>query len=224
MTKKGKFALLISIAWLLAGDVAGAQTASALVLEKRGASNPEVQPYTEIPVGKTVSLSPGARLIFQHYHTCRTVTVAGGAIRFEAEAYTVTGGNKEKETPTPCPQKVSLRAGGEAAGILMRSMVSRTTADPLTLSPRPTFVLVGSHADDFASVRVSRGGREVLNSPLHGRRFQWPKEAASLSTEGEYEMALIPAVAGTAPVRKTFRVRGPTAAQTGKGLLLIRVE
>ena len=57
---------------------ADAQNASALVLEKTGATVPEVQPYNEIAVGTTVSLQPGARLVFLHYQTCRTVTAVGG--------------------------------------------------------------------------------------------------------------------------------------------------
>ena len=49
-----------------------AQTASALVLEKNGSSVPEVKPYSEILVGRTVSLQPGAKLVFVHYYTCQT--------------------------------------------------------------------------------------------------------------------------------------------------------
>ncbi len=67
------FALLVLLG---APSGADAQNASALVLEKSGTAVPEVQPYSEIAVGTTVSLQPGARLVFQHYSTCRTVTGA----------------------------------------------------------------------------------------------------------------------------------------------------
>jgi len=224
MTKQEKCAFLIFIivGWVSLGkDIATAQTASALVLEKSGATNPEVQPYTEILVGKTISLSPETRLTFQHYHTCHTVTVAGGAINFEAKAYFIKGGQKKKETQTPCPKKVTLKAGGEAGGVLMRSMMSRNL---LTLSPHPTFVLVGKHAHHFAFVRVSQEGKEVLKSRLEGPRFQWPTEAISLSADAEYELALIPAVAGALPVKKKFRVTNTPSGQTIKGLVLIRVD
>jgi len=75
--------IFAAVAWVVLGGVAHAQHASALVLEKSA----DVQPYTEIPIGKTISISYGARLVFQHYHTCRTVTVIGGKIHFGAEMY-----------------------------------------------------------------------------------------------------------------------------------------
>ncbi len=223
MPRKGKWSLLIAIAaaWLLGENNAVAQTAVALVLEKSGASNPEVRPYTEIPVGKTISLSPGTRLTFQHYHTCRTVTVTGGAVSFEVKTYFVKGGSKDRETQTPCPKTVTLKAGGETGGVLMRSMTSR---NPLTLSPHLSFVLVGKRANDFTTVQVNQGGKEVLKSPLDERHFQWPTETAPLSTGTEYELALIPAVAGAVPVKKKFRVQKSTPGQTIKGLLLIRID
>ena len=74
--------------WIPSG--ADAQNASALVLEKSGATTPEVQPYSEIAVGATVSLSSGAKLVFLHYQTCRTVTVVGGKVAFASYTYTIS--------------------------------------------------------------------------------------------------------------------------------------
>ena len=51
-----------------------------------------------------ISLPGGARLVFLHYHTCRTATVVGGRIRFGAEAYAIIGGTKESDARTPCPR------------------------------------------------------------------------------------------------------------------------
>src|SRR5438105_13013288 len=78
------------LAWLGVPSGAEAQNASALVLEKVGVSVPEVQPYSEIAVGTTVSLPPGARLGFLHYQTCKTVTAGGGSVAFVGLPYTVT--------------------------------------------------------------------------------------------------------------------------------------
>src|SRR5438034_303628 len=68
-----------------------AQAAAALVLDKQGTSKPELSPYSEIPDGGSVSLSPQTKLVFVHYGTCRTVTVVGGRVTFRAETYSVTG-------------------------------------------------------------------------------------------------------------------------------------
>ena len=212
--------LLISVSFglVMVEGAAHAQTASALVLEKSGASSPRVQPYTEIPVGMTISLSPGARLVFQHYHTCRTVTVIGGQIKFGAEIYTVTGGSKEKETRTPCPRTVSLKVGVESGGIMMRGLST------LALSTRPAFVLVGQRAGDFSSVRVTKSGTVLLKASLEGRRFKWPTDAGPLAAGTGYELALISTAAGQKPVRKKFRVVVSEAARAAKGLRLIRVD
>src|SRR5437667_8597486 len=152
--------LTLSIALLVLLGVpsrADAQNASALVLEKTGATVPEVQPYNEIAVGTTVSLQPGARLVFLHYQTCRTVTAVGGTVAFGGLTYTVTGDSRPKEVRTPCPPTVRLRGQSEMAGVLMRSI-----SPEVKLSLSPTFVLVGARADDFALVRVSQGGTKVL--------------------------------------------------------------
>ncbi len=220
MIRSGRLAVLISVAigLVLVGSVAHAQTASALVLARTGISTPEIRPYTEIPVGTTISLSPGARLVFQHYHTCRTVTVVGGQVRFGAEMYTNTGSTEEKETRTPCPRTVALKVGGESGGILMRGF------SLVTLPSQPAFILVGRRAGDFSSVRVSKGGTILLEASLVSRRFKWPTDAASLAPGIGYELALIPNTADQKPVSKKFRVVVSEAAKEAKGLLLIRVD
>jgi len=208
--------IFIAVALVLVGRVVRAQTASALVLARSGISTPEIRPYTEIPVGTTISLSPGARLVFQHYRTCRTVTVVGGKVRFGNEIYTITGGTKERETKTPCPRTVTLKVGGESGGILMRG------PGLVTLPSQPAFVLVGRRACDFSSVRVSKGGTVLLEASLVSRSFKWPTDAEPLDTGTGYELALIPAMGSGKPIAMKFRV---AASGLGKeGLLLIRVE
>ncbi len=208
---------LLVFAW----GVVHAQTASALVLEKSGASAPEVQPYSEIPVGTAVSLSSGTRLMFLHYYTCQTVTVVGGKITFGAETYTITGGKKESERRSPCPPTVALKAGGEMGGIMVRSL---QIGSSLKFSSRPAFVLVGKRANEFTSVRVSKEDKKLLEAPLEGRHFRWPKDAAPLSANTYYRMVLIPTVPGSPPVKTRFFVTAPAEAPAGEAMVLIRVE
>ena len=206
---------------LLACGVVHAQTPSALVLEKSGASVPEIKPYSEIPVGTKISLPSGGRLVFLHYYTCQTVAVVGSTITFGAETYTITGGTKEREVRAPCPRTVILKAGGEVAGTLIRSGAA---GGALGLTTSPTFVLVGPRADDFTAVRVSRGDKGVLEAPLEGRRFRWPIDAAPLAVDTEYELGLVPTVRGTVPVTMKFRTHSPAATPPGDGLTLISAE
>ena len=160
-TVGGLILSLALLAWLGLLSQAVAQSGSALVLEKTGATAPDVQPYSEVPVGVTVSLQPGARLVFLHYQTCRTVTAVGGTVTFGGLTYTITGGNKPEEVRTPCPPTVRLRGQSEMAGVLMR-----TISPEVRLSLSPVFALVGARADDFASVRLSHGGTMLLEAPL----------------------------------------------------------
>lgn len=207
-----------ALTWLCVPSNADAQNASALVLEKSGATTPEVQPYSEVAVGATVSLSSGARLVFLHYQTCRTVTVVGGQVAFAAYTYTITGGNKQ-EVRTPCPPTVRLRGQGEVAGTLMRSIVPG-----VRLSISPTFVLVGDRADDFAAVRVAQAGTTLLEAPLAGRGFRWPTGAAPLVANGDYELVLVPKATDKAGVTVTFRAEGEAPTAAGGQLTLISVD
>jgi hypothetical protein len=208
------------VVWAMVGGVAGAQTASALVLETRGGDLPHLSPYSEVPSGTTVVLPPGAKLVFLHYPTCRTVTVIGGTISFAEDTYTVKGGTTEAETRGQCPRIVKLSAEYQMGGTLLRGKQD----GPLTLAPHPTFVLVGKRAGDFASVRVSQGGREVLAAPLDGRQFRWPSKAPPLSEDHQYELALVPRSAGAGPVTRRFKVQAPTPQSPSEALTLLKVE
>lgn len=208
---------LLVLLWVPSG--ADAQNASALVLEKTGATVPEVQPYSEIAVGATVSLQPGARLVFLHYQTCRTVTAVGGAVAFGGLTYTITGGSKPEEVRTPCPPTVRLRGQGEMAGVLMRSI-----SPEVRLSLSPTFVLVGARADDFAAVRVSQGGTTLLEAPLSGRGFRWPPGTAPLVANTDYELVLVPKAEGKTRITLKFRAERGTPTAAGDHLTLISVD
>lgn len=196
-----------------------ARAGSALVLEKSGGSEPELQPYTEIPAGVTVSLAPGSRLVILHYAACRVVTVVGGKIAVAAHTYTITGGAKPQEVPTPCPQTARLKDEGEMAGIMFRSIPST-----LNLSTTPTFVLVGSRADEFASIRISRGDTTLLEAPLAGRSFRWPAGVKPLTPNDDYDMALVPKAPGKARMVTKFWVEARDPARSSEQVTLIQVE
>jgi hypothetical protein len=218
--------LTLSIALLVLLGVpsgADAQNASALVLEKTGTTVPEVQPYSEIAVGTTVSLQPGARLVFHHYQTCRTVTTVGGTVAFGGLTYTITGGSTPQEVQTSCPR--TARVGGENAGTVMRF---HGGGQGLSFIPRlslsPVFALVGARADDFAAVRVSHGGTMLLEAPLSGRDFRWPAGTAPLVANTDYELVLVPKVEGKTQVTLKFRTERGTPTAAGDYRTLIKVD
>jgi hypothetical protein len=229
--------LALSIALLVSLGVpsdAAAQNASALVLKKTGTTVPDVQPYSEIPVGTTVLLQPGARLVFHHYQTCRTVTTVGGTVTFGGLTYTITGGSAPQEVKASCPR--TGRVGGENAGTVMRFSGGQAGQDPFgaarapdlsfisRLSLSPTFTLVGARADDFASIRVSQGGTTLLEAPLSGRGFRWPARTAPLVANTDYELILIPRAGDKTHVTVKFRAEGGSSPAAGDHLTLIRVD
>jgi hypothetical protein len=206
---------------LMVGGVASAQTPSALVLETRGVNLPHLPPYSEVPAGTTVSLPKGGKFVFLHYPTCRTVAVIGGTLTFAEDTYTLKGGTTEAETRSPCPRTVKLSNEYNVGGVLMRG---ERRDGMLTLSPYPTFVLVGRRAGDFAAVRVSQGGQEVLTAALDGQRFLWPSQALPLSEDGTYELALVPRHPGADSVTKQFKVLASIPQSPSGTLTLLKIE
>lgn len=218
--QKFVLALLSLFICLFLPKIALAQQASALVIEKSGASTPDVKPYSEIPAGTTVSLRSGARLVFLHYYKCQEVAVVGGTIRFSKDEYTITGGKKESEIRTPCPRQVALKSGGEMAGVMLRSAFTNVM---VKFSERPAFVLVGKRADDFSSLRVTQEDKTVIEAPLEGRHFRWPKDAPPIAAASGYEMILNPKISGAAPAKLRFFVEKPTEASVEE-MILINAE
>ncbi len=199
---------------------AGAQAPAALVLETSGGSTPALPPYTEIPGGTIVSLPGTTRLVFLHYHTCRTVTLVGGTITVNVEAYTASGNASVREARTACPRPVTLKASGE---VVIGGIVTRALGPPLTLPAQPSFVLAGPRAGSFTRARISREGTEALTVPLDGPRLRWPPGASPLTVGAVYELALLPE-APAAPVTVRFRVTTPLTDPAGPTLTVIRLE
>jgi hypothetical protein len=209
-----------TIVWAMLGGIACAQTASALVLETKGGTQPQLAPYSEIPAGGRVVLPRGAKLVFLHYATCRTVAIVGGTVTFAGDTYTIQGGTTEVESRTQCPRTVRLSAEYQTGGTVLRGL----PGNALTLSPQPSFVLVGKRAGDFASVRIAQGDREVLAAPLDGRQFHWPSQAPPLTAERPYELVLVPRNTGARPVTKQFRVQAAGSQSSSAGMTLLQVD
>ena len=205
-------------AWLTSATIGSAAGPAGLVVEIAGGKIQGLQPYSEIAEGATVTIPAGVRLVFQHYASCRKVTVAGGTVAFTRDGYTITGGTKESDQKVFCPRKHTLKASGEASVVVLRS------ASGLTLPTRPAIVLVGPHADDFRTVRVSLGDTVVLESALDGHVFRWPATAAALSTATTYTLDLIPAAAGAAPLSMRFVTPRASALSRDENVTLITIE
>jgi hypothetical protein len=205
-------------ALLTHATLASAAGPAALVLEVTGGKVSGAQPYSEIAEGTTVTIPAGVRLVFQHYTSCRKVAVAGGSVAFTSEGYTITGGTKESDVRVSCPRKVTLKASGEAAGVVLRSVGA------MTLSTRPVVVLIGPRADEFKTARVVQGETVVLEGALEGRLFRWPASAAPLSAATTYTLHLIPSAAGAAPLSTRFVTPRPSVVPPDETPTLIAVE
>jgi hypothetical protein len=224
LIRTGRIAVLICgvILSLLAHSLTYGQTPSALVLEVRGNSNPPLQPYSEMPAGSTVSLSKTSQLVFVHYTTCRTVTVMGGTVTFAVDTYTLAGENERSVARSPCPRTVILQ---ESEGRMAGSLARGTPFNPsLSLSPQPSFLLVGKRASDFTSIKVSKDDREVLQSPFDGKWFRWPKGVAPLTKGEVYHLSLVPKTGNGAQVIAPFTVIGASSRAASEELMLVRVD
>jgi hypothetical protein len=187
----------LAIAVPLAIAVAQAPAAAvALVLEVSGGQIAGIEPYREIAAGTTVTVPAGVRLVVQHYASCRKFVLAGGTAAFRPDGVSVSA-SQSSETKVACPRKVALKGDGASAAVVMRSIGGPRVA----IATRPDFVLVGPRASEFAMLRVKRGPDVVLEQPLAaGSAVRWPATTASLAPATPYEIELVPATAGRAPL------------------------
>ncbi len=183
------------------------QQRTALLLEKSGALLPDLKAYSEIKSGTVVELGDGGRIKFLHYPTCTTVVVSKGSVRFGDKEYEVIGAKPDSEKTGACPRRVALKNVGEAGAGNLRSMDDMGLT-PLTFTPKPEFVLVGERAEDYAMLRIAAGGQSVLEAPLSGPKFEWPKNAPPLKKGiSSYELTLVPKALGVEKVKKRFKVQ-----------------
>ena len=215
-----RIVLAMAAALVLApAHAALAAQGAALVLDVSGRMQPGLTRYGEIPATTTVTLERGARLVFVHYFTCRTVTVVGGAVRVEADGYAV-GSGLASEDSTRCPRRISLKRGAEVGGIMVRGIRPPPPHAPLRLSTQPSFVVVGARAGDVAAVRIVRGGQTMLEAPLAGPRFEWPAGAPELLADTDYELTVLFRTTRDEPATGTFRTLPPSETSAPGPVLL----
>jgi hypothetical protein len=193
---------------------------SALVLEKSGTLTPDVKPFSEIKAGTVVALESGSRLKFLHYPTCTTVVVSKGSVRFGEKEYEVVGAKPDSATAASCPRRVTLKNVGEVGAGHLRATDGKGLT-PLTLTPKPEFVLVGERADEYATLRIMTAEKPVLEAPMLGPKFEWPKEAPPLKPHTTYEFLLVPKTLGVGKVKKRFRVEESTTGDGGPAALFV---
>lgn len=210
-------AILAGLAWV---GAASAQAPAGLVLETSGTIAPAAKPYTEIAGGTTLTLSGGARLVFAHYQTCKTVTVVGGTVTVTAASY-VTRDGKQSDSVMPCPKKVNVRGGGELGGVVYRSVAANRG---LTLQTQAAFVLVGQRAADFLTARITRDDAPVAEGPIRDRVFRWPADATPLAPATTFELTLVPTRAGDRVVTMRFATPAIAAPAGQEPLVVISVD
>jgi hypothetical protein len=216
-------ALLLLVVSAPAVAEAQAPKNAGLVLEVAGSTTLALRPYTELAPGTVVKLGPAGRLVFVHYLSCRTVTVAGGTVTVDVDRYTATG--TRSEARTPCPRAVTLKRGGETAGLLVRGMrpprESRPGPPPLTLPGAPDLVLVGDRAAEVAAVTVAQGGVTVAEVRMNGPRLSWPRSAPALQPDATYDLVLSFKSPAASPVTLPFVVAPPGTASASPTILTV---
>jgi hypothetical protein len=215
---------VLILSWiLLMSAVAAAQvpakSAVALVLEVSGGRIAGVEPYREIPTGTTVTVPAGVRFVFQHYASCRRFVLTGGVATFRADGVDISGGARPSDTRVACPRKITLKDDGASAAVVMRS----SGPPPITVSPRPEFVIVGPKASEISGLRVRRGSEVVVEGTFATERsFRWPQDTAPLAADTSYVLELVPLSATRAPLAIGLRV--VEASGGSEALALISAE
>ena len=220
-------ALLLVI--LSAPGAARAQTPknSGLVLEVAGTTTPVLRPYTELPPSATINLGSAGRLVFVHYLSCRTVTVVGGTVTVDTDRYTATG--SKSEARTACPRAVTLKGGGETAGLLVRGMRPpprdiRQGPPPLTLAATPDLILVGERAAEVATVKVADGSETVLEVRVSSPRLSWPRNAPPLRTDTVYDLVFSFKNDATGPVTVPVVVAPAGSGSSSSSPVILTVD
>jgi hypothetical protein len=172
----------------------------ALVVEKRGPISPELQAYSEIMAGDAFEVPGGSSLVFIDYHSCDRVTISGSTVNFSADGFSTSPGGDRSEQRVPCPQTLAPDSGGENSSMLMRGRDFQGS-----VATRPTFVIVGSPSRSFSHISVKDGARTLVDSELHGARFDWPLSAPTLDADKVYHMVLLPEQADDHPIKLSFK-------------------
>lgn len=163
---------------------AAAQTASGMLMEVSGPTEPAVQALSEVQPGFTVKLAPGSKLSFVHYQSCKLVNVEGGTVTLKLTAYTVTDGKVLNEQKR-CPKRFALTSGAatEAGALVVRGAVPK-------LSNRPIFLLTGPGAESVTGAELTQNGKVVAPLQFTAKRATLPESMLPLN--GQYEVVIKP--------------------------------
>jgi hypothetical protein len=172
----------------------------ALVVEKDGPTSPELQAYSEIMAGDAFQIPSGSSLVFIDYHSCDRVRVSESTVNFSADGFSTSPGGDRSEQRVACPQTLAPDSGGENSSTLMRGLDFQRA-----VATRPTFVIIGAPSRSFSHISVKDGTQTLVDSELHGARFDWPSSAPPLDADRVYHMILLPEQADDHPVKLSFR-------------------
>ncbi len=202
-------AAALSWALLVASADAQPKPAVALVLDVAGGKIAGVEPFREIAADTTVAVPAGVRLVFQHYGTCRKVTLVGGTAVFRTDGVDISG-TQPSDVRAACPRKITLKGDGASAGVVMRSLGPPRVA----VAARPEFVIVGPRAAEFSTLRVRKGDQVLVEHRLAaGRPLPWPASVPPLAASANYEIELVPAGAGGSSIVVGIRTEASPVAE-----------
>lgn len=162
--------------------------AVALALEVRGATEPALEPFSELAAGQSLRLLGEAEVEFLHYPSCETVVAKGGTLAFSERRYTVRGGRIADLRRSKCPTTVSLAGDAQIGGVVLRGSPGPRV---LSLPTRPGFVLVGAARSGYTKVRIRNGGQTVFEGAVAGNRFVWPAGRPPLDADRNYTLELL---------------------------------
>jgi hypothetical protein len=172
----------------------------ALVIEKSGQTSPELQTYSEIMAGDAFEVPSGSSLVFIDYRSCNRVTVSGATVRFWSGGFSTSQGARRSDQRVACPQNIGPDSGGENSSVLMRGL------DILpSVANRPDFVIISGPGRGFTRASVKDATRILVDTELHGARFDWPASAPPLAADEAYELVLLPERADDHPVKFSFK-------------------
>lgn len=171
-------AIALSSALSAAADAQSTEPAVALVLEVRGATEPQLKPYHELRAGDRVNLARNAQLVVLHYdRTCRTITIDGGSVRFMKRGEPDVQGGVASAREGKCLRRLEARS--TAGAIVMRGAAAK-------IATSPAFIIGGARGTQVGKLRVLEGDQVVFESPVNSAQFHWPMTAAGLPANQHY--------------------------------------
>jgi hypothetical protein len=191
----------------------------ALVIEKDGRTNPDLQPYSEIMAGDACEVPDGSSLVFIDYRSCDRVTVSGMTVNFSSSGFSTSGGANRSEQRVACPQTLATDSGGDNSSVLMRGIGNKLPSIAL----RPTFVIISAPGRSFARLSVTNATGTLVDAELHGARFDWPPSILPLEAGAVYQLVLLPERADDHPLKLSFKAAEDSPAAP-EAIVLIHAD